>query len=79
MGTFAPITKTVAIEFAQIFYQNLLGVGGQGSCAIGPALWKTKLHFYERDKPEQANRPDPSYMFYALYGLPSSTFQVNPL
>ncbi len=78
VGTFAPITKNVAIDFARIFYQNLLGLGGQGSCAIGTALWKTKSNFHARDIPGQANKPDLSYLFYSLYGLPTNTFQVVP-
>jgi CHAT domain-containing protein len=76
VGTFAPVTKSVAIEFAHIFYQNLLGQNGQPGSSIGRALWKTKTQFYERDVQGQANKPDLSYLFYCLYGVPDTVYQI---
>lgn len=76
VGTFAPVTKSVAIEFARIFYQNLLGQGAQPGSSIGRALWKTKMSFYEQDVPGQANKPDLSYLFYGLYGVPDTIYRI---
>jgi hypothetical protein len=76
VGTFAPVTKSVGIDFARIFYRNLLGHNGQPATAIGHALWQTKQHFFGQDLPGQANKPDLSYLFYCLYGLPNVVYQV---
>lgn len=67
VGTFAPITKKLAVEFAGQFYKYLLS---PGALPIGKALFKAKQHFYNEQ------RADPSYLFYCLYGRPETTFQV---
>ena len=73
VGTFAPITKDLAIEFARLFYQKLLGAGGGPPLPIAQALWATKNHYRTT-----ANSPDPSYLFYCLYGPPDTIFQPVP-
>lgn len=69
VGTFAPITKTMAIAFAKRFYAHLFGLDGPHSVPIAEALRRTKESF------AQQNCPDPSYLFYCLYGPPDSTFK----
>jgi hypothetical protein len=71
VGTFAPITKTLAVEFARLFYQNLLGAGGVAPLPIAQALWATKNHYRLTVK-----SPDPSYLFYCLYGPPDTIFRT---
>ncbi len=66
VGTLAPITKRLAIEFARRFYQQLLCAG----LPVGKALHATKKAFFER------NENDPSYLFYCLYGPAETRFQV---
>jgi hypothetical protein len=68
VGTFAPITKTMAVTFAKLFYQKLLGVPG---LPIARALLETKLKFKEE------NCQDPSYLFYCLYGPPDITYMTE--
>ena len=69
VGTFAPITKTMAITFAKRFYQRLLGTPGSAAgMPIGQALLDTKLSF------NKENCQDPSYLFYCLYGPPDATY-----
>ena len=70
VGTFAPVTKKMALEFARKFYEHLLGKNGQPGLPIADALWATKQHF------RQANSTDPSYLFYCLYGPPDTTYQA---
>jgi CHAT domain-containing protein len=70
VGTFAPVTKKMALEFARKFYEHLLGQNGQPGLPIAEALWATKQHF------RQANATDPSYLFYCLYGPPDTTYQA---
>jgi CHAT domain-containing protein len=66
VGTFAPTTKKVAIEFARQFYQRLF----QENMSIGKALWATKKYY--QDKEEH----DPSWLYYCLYGLPETCFEI---
>ena len=66
VGTFAPITKSLAIEFARQFYLRLL----QDQMPIGKALWATKKHFFD------LGGNDPSYLFYCLYGPSETCFQI---
>jgi hypothetical protein len=66
VGTFVPITEALSVRFAREFYRRLLHDG----LPIGQALWATKKFF--RD--EGGN--DPSYLFYCLYGLPDTRFQL---
>ena len=68
VGTFAPVTKTMAVTFASDFYRNLLGAAGAPGPAVAEALWATKQKF-------SRNRcADPSYLFYCLYGPPDATY-----
>lgn len=69
VGTFAPITKTLAVEFARLFYENLLGAVGGQPLPIAQALWATKNRYRT-----VVNSPDPSYLFYCLYGPPDTIF-----
>jgi hypothetical protein len=68
IGTFAPVTKRLAFEFACEFYRRLLDEG----LPVGRALRETKRHFQE------AKEKDPSWLFYCLYGLPETCFRVQP-
>jgi hypothetical protein len=68
IGTFAPITKTIALDFARQFYQRLLGAAGQPGQTIGKAMWATKMHYRDISG-------DPSYLFYCLYGPPETSFE----
>ena len=69
VGTFAPITKTMAVEFARRFYSNLFGSPAKAGMPIAEALRSTKLSFAAE------NCTDPSYLFYCLYGPADSTYQ----
>jgi hypothetical protein len=68
VGTFAPITKTMAVAFARRFYRQLLGVSGAAGLPVAQALAATKKSF--RDESCQ----DPSYLFYCLYGPSDTTY-----
>jgi hypothetical protein len=70
VGTFAPVSKAMALQFGRKFYEHLLGQNGQLGLPIAEALWATKDHF------RQLNSNDPSYLFYCLYGPPEITYQV---
>jgi hypothetical protein len=67
VGTFAPITRTMAVEFARRFYVNLFGNGGPG-LNVSQALWTTKKSF------QAQGATDPSYLFYCLYGPHDTTY-----
>ncbi len=67
IGTFAPITKKLAVEFARLFYQKLF----VDQLPVGEALRATKLHFHQ-----QGQRGDPSWLFYCLYGLPETKYKA---
>jgi CHAT domain-containing protein len=64
VGAIAPISKALAVEFAEVFYRRLLIDG----LAVGEALRSTKQYF------EDTNNPDPSWLFYCLYGSPDTCF-----
>jgi len=69
VGTFAPITRTMAVTFAKRFYERLFGTpGGQPGLPVGEALRAAKQSFAAQ------NYPDPSYLFYCLYGPGDSTY-----
>lgn len=70
VGTLAPITKSMSLDFAKRFYGHLFSNGADGSLLIAEALRRTKASF------AQQQSIDPSYLFYCLYGPPDSTFQV---
>lgn len=68
IGTFAPVSKKMAIDFACEFYQRLL----KEQLSIGEALLATKQHF------QAQNERDPSWLFYCLYGPPTIKYQLQP-
>jgi hypothetical protein len=72
IATFAPISRTLAIEFARFFYERLLGPNGASGSPIAEALCATKQHFTERASGDPS--ADPSYLFYCLYGPPDTRF-----
>ena len=71
IGTFAPVTKNMALQFARKFYEQLLGQNGVSGSPIAEALWATKKHF------QQAGADDPSYLFYCLYGPPETSYRTE--
>lgn len=64
IGTFAPVTQTMAVEFARRFFKQLLGK----QLPVGEALLATKKEF------DAEGGADPSWLFYCLYGDPSARF-----
>jgi hypothetical protein len=70
VGTFAPVTKTLAVQFAHKFYQVLLGQ----AVSIGEALWQVKKA-YAQNPPEE--QKDSSWLFYCLYGHPDTRFELS--
>jgi CHAT domain-containing protein len=66
IGTFAPITKTLAVAFARVFYQKLLAE----KQPVGEALRATKQQFSEQGD------HDPSWLFYCLYGPSETQYQI---
>jgi CHAT domain-containing protein len=66
VGTIAPISNQIAVEFADEFYKRLL----KERLPIGEALHATKQHFSRQDG------VDPSWLFYCLYGSPMLRFRV---
>jgi len=66
IGTFAPIAKERAIEFAQAFYKRLLVDGDP----IATAVWRSKQQLL------QTTPNDPSALFYCHYGMPGSRYAV---
>jgi len=66
VGTLAPVTHHLAVDFASRFYKRLLCDG----LPIGKALWKTKSHY------QDVSENDPSWLFYCLYGLPGTAFSL---
>ena len=72
VGTFAPVTKTMALQFARKFYEHLLlGENGVSGSPVAEALWATKNHF------QKAGADDPSYLFYCLYGPAETTYRTE--
>jgi hypothetical protein len=67
VGTFAPVAKARAIEFAQQFYKRLLESGEP----IGTALWRTK----QLCRAQTPN--DPSSLFYCHYGMPTTRYTLG--
>lgn len=64
VGTFAPIAKPTALQFARRFYENLLVKGDP----IATALWRAKKGFHD------TTPDDPSALFYCHYGRPGSRY-----
>lgn len=67
VGSFAPLTTTLALDFAHQFYKHLL----QDGLSIGKALLATKKHYHQKP-----NRKDACYLFYCLYGPPTRCFTL---
>jgi CHAT domain-containing protein len=67
VGTIAPITNRVAVEFAVVFYTKLLKEG----LPIGEALHASKQEFHKK------KGVDPSWLFYCLYGSPLLRYTVE--
>jgi hypothetical protein len=65
IGSFGLLRREVALEFARSFYRFLL----KDNKAIGEALLATKQAFHS-----QPDNEDPSYLFYTLYGLPTTQY-----
>lgn len=65
VGTFAPVTDRVAITFATRFFEAALGA----KKSVGEALYDTKQQF------KAENEPDPSWLFYCLYGDATTKFE----
>jgi len=79
IGTFAPVTRDLAIRFAVRFYSLLLGTNGSGPAPIAEALRLTKKQFQDdAAKLAPGAAYDPSYLFYCLYGPPDSCFERAP-
>lgn len=70
IGTFAPITQAMAVEFAQVFYRFLFGDSAAAPLPIAQALCEAKRHFAGQ------NAQDPSYLYYCLYGPGETVFQA---
>jgi CHAT domain-containing protein len=68
IGTFAPISKSMAVDVAREFYTRLLVNG----LPLGEALWETKQHY------RKLAGADPSWLFYCLYGPPELQFSLAP-
>ncbi|WP_354643622.1 CHAT domain-containing protein [Kitasatospora camelliae] len=64
IGSIAPVGKVMALRFATVFYRHLL----EDELAVGEALRLTKQDFAQHDA------EDPSWLFYCLYGSPTSRF-----
>ena len=69
IGTFAPITKTMGVNFAAKFYHELFS---NPAPTVAEALWRTKTAI------RAADGGDPSYLFYCLYGPPEVKYQAVP-
>jgi CHAT domain len=72
IATLAPISRTLALEFARSFYERLLGTNGNGGTPIAEALWTAKRRFAD-----ERGAADPSYLFYCLYGPPDTRFVAD--
>ncbi len=68
IGTLAPVSQSMAVDFAVLFYKHLLAE----QRPIGEALRKTKLHFGKQPG------SDPSWLFYVLYGNPETRYRLKP-
>jgi hypothetical protein len=71
IGTFAPIRRDIAVEFAARFFRRLFGTPPEKEAPIAEALRSTKESF------AKDGYTDPSYLFYCLYGPGDSTFVPN--
>lgn len=67
IGTFAPVTQSMAVNFAKRFFKHLFGE----QLSVGEALVATKKEF--RDEAPV----DPSWLFYCLYGDPQAKFVLS--
>jgi hypothetical protein len=71
VATFAPISRDLAIDFARLFYERLLGANGEAGSSVAEALWAVKRRYSE------SGATDPSYLFYCLYGPPDTRFVAD--
>lgn len=65
IGTLAPITRSMAPQFAKVFFHQLLEQG----MTIGQAFMSAKDAF--------SGSTDPSWLFYCLYGSPETRFTLG--
>lgn len=67
VGTFAPVDKPLALQFARVFYEELL----QRNRPIATAMWEAKRRFAESPPPGVTGA---TFLFYCLYGPPDTCF-----
>jgi hypothetical protein len=75
VGTFAPVTRDLAIQFGRAFYNELFHPAKGRPLPIGEVLRSTKEQFHESER-KKGNAYDPSYLFYCLYGPAKSRFTL---
>ncbi|HEX8084327.1 MAG TPA: CHAT domain-containing protein [Solirubrobacteraceae bacterium] len=66
VGTLAPIRKALALRFARMFYESLLGDG----VPVADALLAAK----QRCAADDEKKTDPTYLLYCLYGPPETRY-----
>jgi hypothetical protein len=66
VGSLAPLRRELAIVFARLFYEHLLGAHEP----VAQALLSAKLRC--QSSPEAST--DPTYLFYCLYGAPDTRY-----
>jgi hypothetical protein len=76
VGTFAPVTRDLAIQFAREFYSTLLTPVAGDTVEIAEAIRRTKEHFHAL-KTQAGAVFDPSYLFYCLYGDATSKYELK--
>lgn len=75
VGTFAPVTRDLAIQFGRTFYRELFTPPKGRPLPIGEVLRSTKEQFHESERKKGIGY-DPSYLFYCLYGPAKSRFAL---
>lgn len=66
IGSLAPLRSQLAITFARLFYEELLGQHRTVSEAL--------LNAKKRCRDDPATSSDPTYLFYCLYGPPETRY-----
>lgn len=66
VGSLAPLRRQLAISFARMFYEELLGQHKNVSTAL--------LNAKQRCRADPATSSDPTYLFYCLYGPPETRY-----
>jgi hypothetical protein len=69
VGSFAAVTKSLALDFARQFYQRLLD--NAQDLTIGEALLAAKRHYHHNP-----GQQDASYLFYCLYGPHDTRYRL---